>query len=162
LTARFELAVSVRYSIHEAAPNGVKITKSSTSDDITTTEVRLEEGRWPTVPVAPASLWKQEVEQAAWSLSFIGCNRSLRTRRSSRAMGCGILRCRSGPYSLFSWFTREQLDAVRDTTVRSQRDRFCDLDSLLVAEVNPNLFENLAGIALHEGRHASEATRDQQ
>lgn len=47
-----DLAVAMK-----ARQTGVSILRTSRDDDVTTTVLRLEEGSWPSDPVAPGTVW---------------------------------------------------------------------------------------------------------
>jgi hypothetical protein len=45
-----------------ARQTGVHIIKASSAGKVVTTELRLEEGNWPSEPAAPATMWADETD----------------------------------------------------------------------------------------------------
>jgi hypothetical protein len=120
---------------------GVNIVKASTAGDVTTTELHREEGKWPSEPVAPATMWTDETEP---SRKVIELHRLVRLDGEMAVFeSYGAARAPSpgGPYSLYSWFRPEQLRAIQDESLRCERRRYDgppDESCLLTwADINP-------------------------
>jgi hypothetical protein len=103
---------------------GVQIVGGSSANGVTTTEVRLVEGSWPTEPVAPATIWADETEP---SRKVIELHRLVRLDGEMAVFeSYGVVRAPSpgGPHSLLAWFTPDQLRVLRDESLRWERRRY--------------------------------------
>jgi hypothetical protein len=112
---------------------GVHIVKASSASGVTTTELRLEEGSWPLGPLAPATVWNEEITP---STLVIELHRLVRLADDTAIFeSYGVKRVLpGGPYSLYAWFTRDQLHVLQDLDLRWQRrdyDRHGDDHCLL-------------------------------
>jgi len=103
---------------------GVSIVDVSRDEDVTTTELRLEEGKWPAAPLAPASVWSDAPEPTL----IIELHRVLTASEASATFESYEISASvpaiGGPYSFFSWATPDQLDGVTDTALDWQPRKY--------------------------------------
>jgi hypothetical protein len=131
---------------------GVSIVGASAVGDVTTTELRLDEGKWPSEPLAPANVWNDE---SAPSVLVMELHRLVSTRGTTaifESYGIERLPPPGGPYAMYAWFRPEQLAVVQDSGLRWRRRQYDgaddDYDCLLTwARINPGdaAYESDAG-----------------
>jgi len=125
-----------------ARQTGVRIIKASSVGEAVTTELRLEEGEWPSEPLAPATVWADEAEPSSKVIELHRLVRIDGEIAVYESYGAPRAPSPGGTYSLFSWFRPEQLRAIQDESLRWERRRYdgpiLDEDCLLTwTPINP-------------------------
>jgi hypothetical protein len=107
---------------------GVEIVSASREGDVTTTELRLVEGDWPSDPLAPATVWRGDAEGVA----LIELHRLLHLAGASAGFESYGLEAAvpapGGPHSFFAWWTPQQLEAAVDPSLEWQAVQFYESD----------------------------------
>jgi hypothetical protein len=106
----------------KARQTGIQVVCAWRDGDVTTVEVRLKEGSWPSEPIAPGTVWSDEKESVLdvhRLAALAGDDASF----ESYAIGAGTLQP-GGPYSYYAWWTPDQIEAARDTLLRWERRRY--------------------------------------
>lgn len=95
---------------------GVSIVRASRAGDVTTTEVRLEEGKWPSTPVAPASVREDEEPNVVTELHrLVDLTDDVATFETYGIDGKPLEP--GGSYSLYAWWAPHQLKAAEDQSL---------------------------------------------
>ncbi len=99
-------------------PTQVNIVGTSRAGDVTTTELWLAEGSWPSPPLAPATLWAGEQGARSRVIDLhhlVSADDELAVFESYDAPDVEL--ATTGPYFLISWFRPDQFAAVEDTSL---------------------------------------------
>jgi hypothetical protein len=107
---------------------GVNIVRASREGDVTTTELWLQEGAWPSAPLAPATVWSGDVDR----LLLIELHRLVDLEGASARFESYELETAlppiGGPHSFFAWWTPEQLAAAIDPSLEWQPVQYYESD----------------------------------
>jgi hypothetical protein len=96
---------------------GVNIISTSRTEEVLATELELEEGAWPSLPMAPATIWggvdgKERVFDLHRLVELDGDTASF------ESFGVEVPSLLpAGPYDLISWWRPDQFEAVSDTNL---------------------------------------------
>jgi hypothetical protein len=91
---------------------GVRIVRASRAGDVITTEVRLEEGEWPSAPVAPASVWTDDHSRVIELHRQVDLTDDVAIFETYGIDG--ETPDPGGLYALYAWWSPEQLKAAED------------------------------------------------
>ncbi|HLI32530.1 MAG TPA: hypothetical protein VKU89_07325 [Solirubrobacteraceae bacterium] len=96
---------------------GVMLVRASRAGDVTTTELRLTGGQWPSPPVAPASVRRDAPENGVVvELHHLDDLSGPTAIFESYGMQ-DHLPAPGGPYSFFSWWSPDQFEVAVDTAL---------------------------------------------
>lgn len=93
----------------------VTIRRASRSGDVTTTELRLEDGQWPFDPIAPATLWTDEDRVVVELHKLVSLDGDTATFETYDLQGAPPEV--GGPYRMYSWWNRAEYEAASDPTL---------------------------------------------
>jgi hypothetical protein len=95
---------------------GVNILTASRAGEVTTTAIRLEDGEWPSPPVAPASVWADDEKTLVIELHRLTDLADNVAIFESYAVDDPVP-APGGPYALYGWWTPDQLKAAQDASL---------------------------------------------